>query len=155
MAKVIVVYDSLFGNTKTVAESIIEGMKQVSGIETTLGKPKEVDLNQIADFDAILIGSPNHMSGSTLSIRRFIGKLGKMNLGGKLIAVFDTYMGKEFEKAVKKMEQQVTKKAPGLKLVTPGLSIMVKGMRGPIAERELLKCKEFGLKIANQLKGKA
>ena len=30
MAKVIVVYDSLFGNTKMVAESIIEGMKGVT-----------------------------------------------------------------------------------------------------------------------------
>jgi len=30
LAKVIVVYDSLFSNTKMVAESIIEGMKQVT-----------------------------------------------------------------------------------------------------------------------------
>lgn len=155
MAKVIVVYDSLFGNTKTVAESIAEGMKQVSGIETTLGKPKEVDLNRIAEYDAILIGSPNHVGGSTMSIRRFIGKLGKMNLEGKLAAVFDTYMGKAVGQTVKKMEKRMSEKAPGLKLVTSGLSIKVEGLRGPIAEGELSKCKEFGIKIANQLKDKA
>lgn len=155
MAKVVVVYDSLFGNTKTVAESIIEGMKQVSGMETTLSKPKEVDLKQITEYYAILVGSPNHMGGATMSIRRFIGKLGKMNLEGKLAAVFDTYAGGEFEKAVKRMEKQINQKAPGLKLVTPGLSIKVEGLRGPIAEGELFKCKEFGVKIANQLKGKA
>jgi flavorubredoxin len=155
MAKVVVVYDSLFGNTKAVAESIIEGMKQVSGIETTLGKPKEVDLKQITEYDAILVGSPNHMGGATMSVRRFIGKLGKMNLEGKLAAVFDTYFGKALGQAVKKMEKQINQKAPGLKLVTPGLSIKVEGLRGPIAEGELSKCKEFGAKIANQLKGKA
>ena len=153
MAKVIVVYDSLFGNTKTVAESIIEGMKQVSGIETTLGKPKEVDLKQITEYDAMLVGSPNHMGGDTMSIRRFIGKLGKMNLEGKLAAVFDTYAGREFEKAVKKMEKQINQKAPGLKLVTPGLSIKVKGKKGPVLEEELPKCREFGAKIGSLVKG--
>jgi flavodoxin len=155
LAKVIIVYESVFGNTKMVAESIIEGMREVSGIEATLSKPKEVDLNQIVGYDAILVGSPNHMGGATRGIRKFIDKLAKINLEGKLAAVFDTYAGGEFEKAVKKMEKQIGKKVPGLKLAAPGLSIKVEGMRGPIAEGELPKCKEFGLKIANQLKGKA
>jgi hypothetical protein len=42
-----------------------------------------------------------------------------------------------------------------LKLAAPGLSIKVKGLRGPIVEGELPKCREFGVKIATQLKGKA
>lgn len=155
MAKVIVVYDSLFGNTRMVAESIIEGMSKVSGIETTLSKPKEVELNHLTKYDAILVGSPNHVGGATMTVRRFIGKLGKINLGGRLIAVFDTYMGKEFEKAVKKMEKRIGEKVPGLKLAAPGLSIKVKGVKGPIVEGELPRCEEFGVKIANQLKSKA
>lgn len=154
MAKVIAVYESKFGNTKLVAETIAEGMREVSGIETVVSELKGVDSNQLAEFDAILVGSPNHIGRATRGIRKFIDKLGKLNLEGKLIAVFDTYMGKEFEKAVKKMEQQVTKKAPGLKLVAPGLSIMVGGYQGPVAEGELPKCREFGVKIASQLKGK-
>ena len=153
MAKVIVVYESVFGNTRVVAESIIEGMREVSGIETTLSKPKEVDLNQITEYDAILVGSPNHIGGATWGIRRFINKLGKIKLEGKLAAVFDTYVGKDFEKAVKKMEKQIREKVPGLKLAAPGLSIKVKGLRGPIAQGELPKCKEFGTKIAIQIKG--
>jgi len=39
-----------------------------------------------------------------------------------------------------------------LKLVAPGLSIKVQGMKGPILEGELLKCREFGNKIATQMK---
>ena len=31
MAKVIVVYESKFGNTKLVAETIVEGMREISG----------------------------------------------------------------------------------------------------------------------------
>ena len=152
LAKVIVVYESKYGNTKLVAETIIEGMSEVEGIEAVLSELKEVDLNKIPDYDAILVGSPNHFGGPTRSIKKFIDKLGKLPLKGKLAAVFDTYIGKDFEKAVKKMEKKINEKVPGLKQISPGLSIKVRGMKGPISEGELLKCKEFGNKIATQLK---
>ena len=153
MAKVIIIYESKYGNTKLVAESIVEGMREVSGIATVLGELNEVDQNQLTEFDAILAGSPNHMGGATRGIRKFIDSLGKLDLEGKLTAVFDTYLGGDFEKAVKKMEKQISEKVPGLKQAAPGLSIRVEGMKGPITEGELTKCREFGTKIATQLKG--
>lgn len=152
MAKVIVVYESKYGNTKFVAETIIEGLKKVKGIETVLSELKKVDLNEIPGYDAILVGSPNHLGGPTRGIKKFIDKLGKLNLKGKMGAVFDTYLGGNFEKAVQKMEKRINEKVPGLKLVVPGLSIKVQGMKGPILEGELPKCKEFGNKIATQMK---
>ncbi len=153
MAKAIIIYESKYGNTKLVAETIAEGMKQVSGIEPAISELKQVDPKKLAEFDAILIGSPNHVGGATMGIRRFIDKVGKLKLEGKYVAFFDTYMGNQYEKVMKKMEQQLSKKAPGLKLISPGLSIMVQEMKGPISEDELPKCKDFGIKIANQLKG--
>ena len=153
LTKAIITYESKYGNTKLVAEAIAEGMREVSGVETTLIEFREVDLDKLIEFDVILVGSPNHIGRATRSIRKFIDKLGKLNLEGKPIAVFDTYIGKDFEKAVKKMEKQISEKVSGLKLVAPGLSIKVEGMKGPITEGELPKCKEFGVKIANQLKG--
>ena len=146
------VYESKYGNTRLVAEKIAEGMREVSGIETALSELKRVNKKQLADFDAILIGSPNHFGSATGSIKKFIKELGKLNLAGKAVAVFDTYLSKDFEKAVKKMEKQIGEKAPGLKLLTPGLSIRVDGMKGPITEGELPRCKDFGIKIATQLK---
>ena len=152
MAKAIVVYESKYGNTKLVAETIVEGMNQVSGTEAILAELNDADLTQIDEFDAILVGSPNHMGGATRSIRKFIDKLGKLKLASKQGAVFDTYLAKDFEKAVKKMEKQITEKVPGLTLIAPGLSIRVDGMKGPITDGELPKCKEFGVKIATQMK---
>jgi flavorubredoxin len=152
LAKVIVVYESKYGNTKLVAETIIEGMRQVKGVEAFLSEVKEVDISKIPSYDAILVGSPNHIGGPTRGIKKFIDKLGKLNLGEKRFAVFDTYLGKDFEKAVKKMEKRINEKAPGLKMIASGLSIRVQGMEGPIAEGELPKCKEFGKKLSNQIK---
>jgi len=152
MVKVIVVYESKYGNTKLVAETIIEGVREVQGVETALNELKEADLNKIAEYDEILIGSPNHYGGPTKSVREFIDKLEKLNLDGRHFAVFDTYLGKGFfEKAVKKMEKRINEKVPGLKQIAPMLSIAVQGSMGPIVEGELPKCKEFGKKIATQL----
>ena len=149
------VYESKYGNTRLVAEKIAEGMREVSGIETALSELKRVDKKQLADFDTILIGSPNHFGSATGGIKKFINELGKLNLAGKAVAVFDTCLGKDFEKAVKKMEKQVGEKAPGLKLLAPGLSVRVDGMKGPITQGELPRCKDFGVKIATQIKDRA
>ncbi len=145
-------YESKYGNTELVAEKIVEGMRKVKGIETAISKLKEIDLNKIQDYDAILVGSPNHFGGPTRGVKKFIDKLGKLDLKGKKVAVFDTYVRGDFEKAVKKMEKRIDEKAPGLKLVAPGLSIKVQGMKGPILEGELPKCEKFGNKIATQMK---
>ena len=152
MVKIIVVYDTKYGNTKLVAEKIVEGMREVEGIDTAISDVEEVYLERVADSDAILIGSPNHMGGPARTIRKFIDKLGKLDLKARWIAVFDTYLGEDFEKAVKKMENRINEKIPGLKLIVLGLSIKVEDMKGPIVDGDLPKCKEFGKKIANLLK---
>ena len=152
MVKVLVVYDTKYGNTKLVAEKIVEGISEVEGVETAISDVEEVNLEKVADYDAIWIGSPSHIGISARSIRKFIDKLGKLDLKAKWVAVFDTYLVGDFEKAVKKMEKRIGEKVPGLKLMIPGLSIKVGGTKGPILDEELPKCKDFGRKIATQLK---
>jgi flavodoxin len=151
MVKVFVVYDTKYGNTKLVAEKIMEGLGEVEGIETAIRDVEDTDPKTAADYDAILIGSPTHFGGPARRINKFIDKLGKRELKAKWVAVFDTYLGDDFEKAVKKMEQRLSEKVPGLKRITPGLSIRVDDMKGPVTDGEFPKCKEFGKKIAAQL----
>lgn len=151
MVKVFVVYDTKYGNTKLVAEKIVEGLKEVEGIEVAISDVEGVDLAKVAGSDAILIGTPNHVGRPARPITKFIDQLGELELKAKWVAVFDTYMGRDFEKAVKNMETQLGEKVPRLKLITSGLSVRVGGMEGPIVEGELPKCKDFGKKITAQL----
>ena len=152
MARTIIIYESKYGNTRLVAEAIAEGVREVSGVEPMVRELGEVNLEEFSGFEAIIIGSPNHMGNATRGIRKFIDGLGKINLEGKLVAVFDTYMAKDFEKAVKKMEKQIGEKAPSLALAVPGLSVRVDGMKGPVTEGELPKCQDFGVGVRNRLK---
>ena len=95
------------------------------------------------------------MGKPSRTITKFIDNLPKFNLNAKWVAVFDTYFQREryYEKAMKKLEQHLTKKLPELKVITHGLSIKVNGVNGPIADGELPKAKDFGKKIAYQLTG--
>ena len=154
MIKVFVVYDTKYGNTRLVAEKVAEAMGEVEDMDITISDVEEVEIEKVADSDAILIGAPNHIGGPTRTIKKFIDRLGKLQLKAKWIAVFDTqFGGNQFEKAVKKMEKRISEKLPDLKLITSGLSIRVGGMKGPIVDGELSKCVDFRNKIVNQLKG--
>ena len=151
MVKVLVVYDTKYGNTKLVAEKIVEGMRKVGGIETAIADVKGVNFEEVASSDAVLLGSPNHVGRPARGIDAFIDKLGKLDLKTKWVAVFDTHMASD-ERAHAKIEKRIGEKLPCVKLITPGLSIKVDGMEGPIVEGELIKCVDFGKKIATQLK---
>jgi flavodoxin len=153
MIQVIIVYDSKFGNTKLVAEAILEGINEVGGMEAALKRSEQTDPAELLVYDLILIGSPNHYGGPTKEMKEFIDRLENIGLVEKPVAVFDTYLGAGFfEKAVKRMEKRLDEKVPGLKLIVPGLSIRVEKSRGPIVEGELPKCRDFGQEIARHLK---
>jgi flavorubredoxin len=153
LVKVFVVYDTKYGNTKLAAESILEGMK-AEEVETAIGYVKEVDAKKIADYDAIVLGEPNHMDRPSRTMKKFVDRLAELDLKAKNAAVFGTYAGRirTVDRAVKKLEKMVKKKLPNLNLTSPGLSIRVNGIPGPLAEGELPKCVDFGKKIAGQLK---
>ena len=145
--KALIVYDTKYGNTKKIAELIAEGINSVEGNEITINNVKDVDLNKENSYDMILIGSPNHVGSHTKSVKKFINKLLEALLKINSFAVFDTYLSKDFEKTVKKMEKQISERMPDLKKAAPGLSIKVEGMKGPITEIDLPKCKEFGINL--------
>jgi flavorubredoxin len=153
LAKVFVIYDSKYGNTKLAAEKIVDGISEFGGIETAIGYVKEIDISKVADYDAIILGAPNHMGSPSRTMKKFVDGLTEIDLKVKSVAVFGTYSGRArpVDRAVKKVEKMVQKKLPNLNRILPGLSIRVKGIPGPIAEGELSKCVDFGKKIASQI----
>jgi flavorubredoxin len=151
--KVFILYDSKYGNTKTVAENILESLKQVEDIEVDINYIKDIDPHSVISYDALILGAPNHMASPSRAMKSFVDKLAKLNVKAKSLAVFGTYSGRIrlTDRAVKKMEKIVEKAMPNLKLLSPSLSIRVKGVTGPVADGELPKCQEFGRRIENEL----
>lgn len=98
IAKVPVVFESRYGNTQRMAESIAEGIREAGMVEVFIKELREVNFNDVPFYDAILIVSPNHIGGPTRGIKGFIDKLGELKLGEKKYTVFDTCMGGEMKK---------------------------------------------------------
>ena len=147
---VLIVFDTKHGNTQKVAELIADGINSIEGNETEVVNVNDFDLNEGKTYDLLIIGSPNHVGSHVKSIKKFIKNLSSANVKASSFAAFDTYMSKDFEKAVKKMEKQISENLPNSTMALPGLSIKVGGMKGPIVEEDLSKCKEFGIKLAKK-----
>lgn len=148
MKKALVVYDSIHGNTRTVAEKIAEVIAAAGKIKTELGTVDDVDSAKIRKCDILVIGTPNHYSKPSEKTKSFIEKLHGPDLESKKVAAFDTCLRKQQGRAFGRIEKHVREMAPGAQLVIPGLSVFVGGVKGPILEDELSKCLEFGKRIA-------
>lgn len=151
--KVLIVYETKYGNTKKAAETIGEVIKE-AGNEITVVKVDAVEMDTIKDYGAIVIGSPTYASSQARSIKKFISSL-SVEADTKIV-VFDTHTGDGkstggvMRRAVKKMEKQIQKN-PNLKKIMNGLQVAVKGIKGPLIEGELEKCKVFAKEIAKNL----
>ncbi|MBY8983922.1 MAG: flavodoxin family protein [Candidatus Lokiarchaeota archaeon] len=146
--KTIIIYDTKHGNTKQVAELIGDGLNSVEENIITFRNVEDFDPNKEEVYDLIIIGTPNHYGKPTKPIKKFIQDLPKSSLKVNSFTVFDTYMFKDYEKVVKKMEKRISKLIPSLNRVSSGLSIRVAATKGPILDDELPKCKDFGIKLA-------
>ena len=160
--KVLIAYATKYGNTEKVAKLIAEGITSTEGNEVIVNKVKDVKLKKADSYDVILIGSPVHFGSHVGSVKKFINKLPKAQLKVKAYAVFNTYITGDsevqeegicsYKKMLDKMETHISEKMPGLTKASPGLCIKVDGMKGPIANEDLPKCKEFGIKLVQGYK---
>ncbi|PIP20758.1 MAG: flavodoxin [Candidatus Omnitrophica bacterium CG23_combo_of_CG06-09_8_20_14_all_40_11] len=89
MAKALVIYYSRTGNTKKMAESVAEGIKN-EGLEVVVKEAKNVDVDELLKYDAIAIGSPTYYGTMASQIKKLLDDSVKFHgrLEGKVGAAF-------------------------------------------------------------------
>ncbi|QOQ81065.1 MULTISPECIES: NAD(P)H:quinone oxidoreductase [Comamonas] len=105
MAKVLVLYYSMYGHIETMAQAVAEGARSVSGAEVTVKRvpetmPEDVFKNaggkanqsaevaspaELADYDAILFGVPTRFGNMPGQMRSFLDQTGGLWVKGALI----------------------------------------------------------------------
>ena len=112
MTKVLVLYYSSYSHTETMAEAVAEGAREVEGAEVTLKRvpetmPKDVAASagvkldqdapeatpdELADYDAIIFGTPTRFGNMAAQMRTFLDQTGPLwfekKLVGKVGSVF-------------------------------------------------------------------
>ncbi len=86
----VIVYDSVFGNTEQVARSMAKALEAegdvrvVSAAETTSAAALE------PPPDLLLVGGPTQRHGVSPNLEQFLGRLSRRSLDGVSAAAFDT-----------------------------------------------------------------
>jgi menaquinone-dependent protoporphyrinogen IX oxidase len=96
--KGIVVYDTSYGNTKKIAETIAETLKE-SGVEVDLFDVKDVKKSIARDYDFLVLGSPTRFGTMSFAIKGFLGKVKTEEWISKPFAAFDTENPENIESA--------------------------------------------------------
>jgi len=105
MSKILVVYYSMFGHVETMAGAVAEGVRRVPGAEVTIKRvaelvPEEVarkagakldqaapiaSPQELADYDAIIFGSPTRFGNMCAQMRNFLDQTGGLWAKGALV----------------------------------------------------------------------
>lgn len=112
MTKILVLYHSMYGHIETMANTVAEGARSVSGVEVVIkrvpetmntetfaaagGKTDqsapEATPSELAEYDAIIIGTPTRFGNMSAQMRTFFDQTGglwaKGALAGKVASVF-------------------------------------------------------------------
>jgi menaquinone-dependent protoporphyrinogen IX oxidase len=154
--KGIIVYDTSYGNTKKIAETIAETLKE-SGKEVDLFHVKEVKLSA-NNYDFLIIGSPTKFGTMSFAIKSFLGKVKEEEWLNKPFAAFDTENPENVEKAraenkewsaAEKIAKKLTEKK--MRQVMPVLKALVLDWKGPLVEGEIERTKNYTRELAAKL----
>ena len=151
--KGIVVYDTSYGNTKTIAETIAETLKE-SGIEVDLFDVKNVKKLSAKDYNFLVLGSPTRFGTMSFAIRGFLGKVKSEEWVNKPFAAFDTENPENMERKEYSAAEKIAAKLIDKKMnqLLPVLKAAVIGQKGPLKEGEIERTKEYGRELAIKLK---
>ena len=120
MAKAILIYGTDTGNTETLSEPIVEGLK-AGGIEVTVKDVEDASVNELANYDLIVLGCPSYggeedaedIDNLLEGFHDFYNEMENISLSGKKSAVFGPGDSEEYPdtfcKAVDMLEERLEK----------------------------------------------
>jgi len=151
--KGVVVYDTTHGNTKKIAETIAETLKE-SGIEVDLFHVKDAKKLSAKNYNFLALGSPTKMGTMSFTVRGFIGKLKSEKWANKPFIAFDTELAGVIEKKGASAAQKIAERLKEKKMnqLLPVLKTAVLGVKGPLKENEIERTKDYTKEFIAKLK---
>jgi flavodoxin I len=148
--KAIIVYDSLYGNTEKIANSIAQGI----GGEIKVVKAGDAKAAEAGSYDLVLIGSPTQGGRQTAAVKAFLDSIPEGALKNKRAAAFDTRLTtklvKLFGYAAGRIYEDL--KGKGANLVAPAEPFYVsKGKGLALLEGETERAAVWGKTIAAKI----
>jgi flavodoxin len=155
--KALVIYDSVFGNTKKIAQAIGDALG--SQVDVEIVRVSDVKPDQLAGLTLLIVGSPTRQFSPTGATTSLLKSIPKDGLKGVKVAAFDTrFTVSEIEKvrilaffvrifgyAAKPIADRLEKK--GGELVVPPEGFYVGDTEGPLLEGELERAANWAKQV--------
>lgn len=169
--RALVVYESLFGNTRAVAEAVADGLRERLSVEVVGVADAPADL--AVTWDLVVLGGPTHAFGMTRAATRESAHQQGATEGDAAgrglrewlattsgprdlpVAVFDTKVahprlpGSAARGAARRL------RAKGFRLQEPPESFLVEGTAGPLLPGEFDRARVWGTRLAADVSGLA
>jgi hypothetical protein len=172
--RVIVAHESMYGNTRQIAEAIAAGLERLVEVEVT--SVNHGDASAADDADALIVGGPTHMHGLATSMSRKQAAqaaeeeedvsvepgaadgpglrkwLTQRSGDGRPAAAFDTRLDRSpvlTGAAARGIAKRLRRR--GFQLVADPESFLVEDSEGPLAEGELDRARAWGESLAESL----
>lgn len=130
-----VVYDSAYGNTKAVADAVVQGLKPLRAAAVAVA---DFDPATLSAGDLLVLGSPINGWRPTPKITELLTRLGNGQLRGINAAAFDTRVRFFIHgDAARKMTKLL--KEAGATIISDPAPFYVRGTEGPLRSGELEK----------------
>lgn len=156
--KVLVVYDTVYGNTAKIAEALIAGLGGAEGSQLLkTGKTALADLTQA---DLLLVGSPTHAGTYIEPVKAFLDQIPAGGLAGKPVVAFDTSFSKETQKGFMRVLISVmgfaAPKIGGALISRGGVlldaqSFIVLDTEGPLQEGEIERARAWAAALPGKM----
>ena len=148
--KILIVYDSIHGNTEKIAKAMADAIP---------GEVKVLHVNEVNSFELkesnlIIVGSPTHGGRPMPSVQNFLNKAMLRESNGTNVAVFDTrlstMLASIFGYAAGRIASSLKKK--GGNLIAPPEGFFVKATKGPLKDGEVERAAIWAKEIIKGIK---
>ena len=133
--KTLVVYDSLYGNTKAIAQAIGDALPG----EVEVLHVSEADASGLEAYDLLVVGAPTHGAKPSPEMQGFLDQIQAPALEGVKVASFDTRMTNKlitmFGVAAPKIAKALQQKGGTSTGKTEGFCVT--GGEGPLKDGEV------------------
>ena len=168
MRRALVVYESLFGNTRTIAEAVAEGLG-AAGLEAETVHVGTAPTSIPGDTTILVIGGPTHAFGLTRTstredaARRSGGRVLSCGKGirewltelqarrGLPAVTFDTRIDKPRVPGSAARAAERRLRRAGFAITVPAESFYVTGTEGPLSDGEIDRACRWGEEIARRI----
>jgi flavodoxin len=141
--KILVVYDSVFGNTEQIGRAIAAAL---TGNDIKVVNVQEFTLTDLQGLEMLVVGGPTQSWTSTVAMNGFIHEIPDGGLAGIRAAAFDTRVGSWLSgSAAPKIGKALQQK--GACILGPPRAFFVKGRSGPLVKGEEQRAAEWAREL--------